>query len=236
MFYFLGKNKMSKLYEGTEQASNIFELLKQMQNHLIHFKTLEEFMLPKPICLQNEYTINMFYLNNKWPEEFPDLEKIEKSIKGGRKLFYVPEQDYYYVYYHLLIAYKNFLKSGKKEICDDKTLLDYDIASEYLIRKNLNGTKFFEVYLEKGRDFTDLDLVHAIDFSDLDLVHDNLKLNEKIPVEKMTTEFEEISFEQPTPEPEIVEVPKTISPLPPTENEIENYPETKVKLTDDNFF
>ena len=69
------------------------ELLKRMQNHLIDFKTLEIFTLPKPVCLQNEYRINMFYLSNKWPEEFPNLQTIKKSIKDDRKLFYMPQED-----------------------------------------------------------------------------------------------------------------------------------------------
>ena len=95
---------------STKKSDDVFSLLKQMQNHLIDFKTLEIFTLPKPVCLQNEYTINMFYLSNKWPEEFPDLRTIKNFIKDDLKLFYMPQEDYYYLYYHLLIAYKNFLK------------------------------------------------------------------------------------------------------------------------------
>ena len=218
---------------NTKKSADMFELLKQMQNHLIDFKTLEIFALPKPVCLQNEYSINMFYLSNKWPEEFPDLQTIKKSIKDDRKLFYMPQEDYYYLYYHLLIAYKNFLKSGKKDIYDDETPLDYDKISDYLVRKNLNATKFLEVYLEKGQNLSDLDLVHAT-LKEVDEV-----TNEKFILRKMTTEptmtiplepeIEKISSE-PTPESEIVEISKTISPLPSTENEIENYPKGKVKL------
>ena len=172
----------------------------------------------------------MFYLSNKWPEEFPNLQTIKKSIKDNRKLFYMPEQDYYYLYYHLLIAYKNFLKSDKKKIYDDETPLDYDKISEYLVRKNLNATKFFEVYLEKGQNFDDLDLVHATP----------KEVDEKFTVRKMTTEPTvmtlpleseiEKMLSEPTPESEIVEIPKIIPSLPSTENEIENYPKTKVKL------
>ena len=218
---------------NTKKSADMFELLKQMQNHLIDFKTLEIFALPKPVCLQNEYSINMFYLSNKWPEEFPDLQTIKKSIKDDRKLFYMPQEDYYYLYYHLLIAYKNFLKSGKKDIYDDETPLDYDKISDYLVRKNLNATKFLEVYLEKGQNLSDLDLVHAT-LKEVDEV-----TNEKFILRKMTTEptmtiplepeIEKISS-KPTPESEIVEISKTISPLPLTENEIENYPKGKVKL------
>ena len=216
---------------NTKKSADMFELLKQMQNHLIDFKTLEIFALPKPVCLQNEYSINMFYLSNKWPEEFPDLQTIKKSIKDDRKLFYMPQEDYYYLYYHLLIAYKNFLKSGKKDIYDDETPLDYDKISDYLVRKNLNATKFLEVYLEKGQNLSDL--VHAT-LKEVDEV-----TNEKFILRKMTTEptmtiplepeIEKI-LSEPTPESEIVEISKTISPLPSTENEIENYPKGKVKL------
>ena len=223
----------------TKKSADMFELLKLMQNHLIDFKTLEIFALPKPVCLQNEYSINMFYLSNKWPEEFPDLQTIKKLIKDDSKLFDMPQEDYYYLYYHLLIAYKNFLKSGNKDICDDETPLDYDKISEYLIRKNLNATKFFEVYLQKGQNLSDSDSVHAT-IKEVDEVT-NYKFDEKFIPRKMTTEptmtlplesaeIEKMSSE-PEPESEI-EIPKTISPLPSQqfEIEIENYPEMKVKL------
>ena len=49
----------------TKKSADVFYLLRQMQNHLIDFKTLNIFTLPKPVCLQNEYKINMFYLSNK---------------------------------------------------------------------------------------------------------------------------------------------------------------------------
>ena len=84
---------MSKFYSSTSEKSDMFQLLKRMQNHLIDFKTLEIFTLPKPVCLQNEYRINMFYLSNKWPEEFPNLQTIKKSIKEDRKLFYMPHEN-----------------------------------------------------------------------------------------------------------------------------------------------
>ena len=228
---------MSELHMNTRKSDDMFELLKRMQNHLIDFKTLEIFTLPKPVCLQNEFSINMFYLSNKWPEEFPNLQTIKKSIEDDLKIFLMPQEDYYYLYYHLLIAYKNFLKSGKKEedIYDDETLLDYDKISDYLVRKNLSATKFFEVYLEKGQNLSDLDLVHA-NLKEVDEVT-NYKFNENFNPRKMTTEktmtlpleseIEKMSSE-PTPESEIVEIPKTVSSSP--ETEIENYPSEKVKL------
>ena len=236
---FFAISNMSKLHMNTKKSADMFELLKQMQSHLTDFKTLEIFTLPKPVCLQNEYTINMFYLSNKWPEEFPDLQIIKRSIKDDSKLFYMPQEDYYYLYYHLLIAYKNFLKSGKKDIYDDETPLDYEKFSEYLIRKNLNATKFFEVYLQKGQNLSDSDLVHAT-IKEVDEVT-NDKFDEKFIPRKMTTEptmtlpLESTEIKKMSSEPELeseIEIPKTISPLPSQqfEIEIENYPEAKVKL------
>ena len=226
---------MSELHMNTRKSDDMFELLKRMQNHLIDFKTLEIFTLPKPVCLQNEYRINMFYLSNKWPEEFPNLQTIKQHIEDDLKLFYMPQEDNYYLYYHLLIAYKNFLKSGKKDIYDDETPLDYDKISDYLVMKNLNATKFFEVYLEKGQNLSDLDLARA-NLKEVDEVT-NYKFSENFSPRKMTTEqtmtlslepeVEKMSSE-PTPELEVVEVPKTLSPVPETETE--NYPTERVKL------
>ena len=201
------------------EKSDCFQLLKQMQNHLFHFKKFKIFALPKPVCLQNEYVLNMFYLSNKWLDDFPSLQTIKKFIKDEKKLFYMPEQeDYYYLYYHLLVAYKNFLKLGKKEIYDDETSLDYSEISDYLVRKNLNATKFFEAYLEKGEKLNETDLVHAT-LKEFDEVT-NFKFDEKITLRKMTSE----------PESEVeIEVAKRVSPLPSAqfEIEIENYPEGK---------
>ena len=229
---------MSNLHMNTKKSDDMFDLLKRMQNHLIDFKTLEIFTLPKPVCLQNEYTINMFYLSNKWPEDFPNLQTIKRSIKDDRKLFYMPQEDYYYLYYHLLIAYKKFLKSGKKDIYDDETPLDYDKISDYLIRKNLNATKFFEVYLEKGQNLSDLDLAHA-SLKEVDELT-NYKFNEKFNPRRMVTEQtmtlpleSEIEKMSSEPESEIVEIPKTISSLPLSETEIESEPKGKIKLNED---
>ena len=229
---------MSNLHMNTKKSDDMFDLLKRMQNHLIDFKTLEIFTLPKPVCLQNEYTINMFYLSNKWPEDFPNLQTIKRSIKDDRKLFYMPQEDYYYLYYHLLIAFKKFLKSGKKDIYDDETPLDYDKISDYLIRKNLNATKFFEVYLEKGQNLSDLDLAHA-SLKEVDELT-NYKFNEKFNPRRMVTEQtmtlsleSEIEKMSSEPESEIVEIPKTISSLPLSETEIESEPKGKIKLNED---
>ena len=240
---------MLKFHNNNTKKSDMFQLLKQMQNHLFDFKTLEIFALLKPVCLQNEYSINMFHLGNKWLDDFPDLQAIKKFIKDEKKLFYVPEEDYYYLYYHLLVAYKNFLKLDNKKIYNDKTRLDYDKISEYLIRKNLNATKFFEVYLEKGENLNSADLVHAT-LKEVDEVTD-YKFDEKFIPRRMTSEPTQaieikekagvtkfdfnVDSKLPQPieilsESEIeIEIPKTVSPSPSPqfEIEVENYFEEK---------
>ena len=67
------------------EQSSVFQLLKRIQNHLFEFKKLKLFTLPKPICLQNDYLLNMFYLNNKWLDDFPSVQTIEKFIKDEKK-------------------------------------------------------------------------------------------------------------------------------------------------------
>ena len=48
----------------------------------------------------------------------------------------------------------------------------------------------------------------------------------------LESEIEKMSSE-PTPESEIVEIPKTISPLPLAETEIESDPKGKIKLNEE---
>ena len=72
-------------------SDDLFKLLKQMQNYLFDFKKLEVFALPKPVCLQNEYSMNMFYLSNKWLDNFPSLKTIKKFIEDEKKLFFFTE-------------------------------------------------------------------------------------------------------------------------------------------------
>ena len=192
---------------------DLFDRLKQMQNYLFDIKKLELFNLPKPVCLQNAYMLNMYSINNKWSDNFPSLQTIEKFIQDEKKLFYLPEDDYfYYLYYHLLVAYKKFQESGSsKKIYDDETPLDYDVVSNYLTRKNLDATKFFEIYLEKGVVLDEADLNYAL------LEEPSEESN------KVTNKLDEISLREmsseltaPSLEPEIeVEVPKIMSPLSP---------------------
>ena len=201
------------------EKPDLFKLLERMQTYLFDFQKLKLFTLPKPVCLQNEYAMNMFYLCNEWLDDFPDLQTIEKFIEDEKQLFYMPkQQEYYYLYYHLLVAYKKFLKSGK-EIYDDETLLDYDKISDYLVRKNLNATKFFEVYLEKGENLSEeRDLVHIT----LDEVTSGKFYEEKIIPQKMT----ELTL--PLESEVEIEIPKVASPSPTLEIELE-YPEGKSK-------
>ena len=218
---------MSSFHHNTKK-SDLFQLLKQMQSHLFDFNTLEIFTLPKPVCLQNEYAINMFYLSNKWLDDFPSLKTIKKFIKDEKKLFYMPvEEDHYYLYYHLLVAYNNFLKLGKNKIYDDESLLDYDKISNYLIRKNLNATKFFEAYLEKVKELNDDDLVNAT-LKEFDEVTD-YKFDEKFIPRTMTSEptivlgESEIEIEPSHVSDSEIEIEKMVLPLSSTqfENEIE---------------
>ena len=206
---------------------DLFQLFHRMQNQLFDFNTLKLFCLPKPVCLQNDHSLTMFHLNNKWPEDFPSLEKVEKCIQQGRKIFYLPEEDYYYLYFHLLKAYKNFLKLNK-EIYNAETLLDYGTISEYLLRNNLNATKFFELYFEKGQNLNDIDLASV-----------SLKQNDES--QKMISEpvLPSIDLENENENEKEnenkIEIVKTVSELPSTELEIEleNIPEHKIKLEED---
>ena len=203
---------MESFLNETKEFDELFKRLDQMQNYLFEIKKLELYMLPEPTCLQNAYVINMHKLRKKWPDKFPSLDTIEKFIENEKKLFFLPQQYYYYyLYYHLLIAYKKFHeKYPNKEIYDDKTILDYEIVSEYLSRKNLNATKFFELYFEKGVDqLNDEDLIYAkIDDSTIEAASDYL-MDENIS--------HEMSSEPSAPPLEMleseVEVPKSLSPL-----------------------
>ena len=220
-------------FAGTS-TDELFHILKQTQNHLFHYKRLEAFSLPKPVCLQNEYMLNKFELNNRWLGDIlPSLETIENFIKHEKKLFYVPEESsYYYLYYHLLLAYKNFLQSDKK-IYDDERPLDYDYISSYLINKNLNATKFFELYLEKGIFLEDNSLksaafatatVLAAPAADVENVSREMS-SEPLFSSEMTSSLAKSLTPPLFSEPEN-EVAKIVSPEPLFELEID-YPEEK---------
>ena len=117
------------------EFDDVFDRLKQMQSYLEDTKKLELFNLPKPVCLQNAYMMNMFYINNKWSDIFPSLQTIEKYIKEDQKLFYLPDDSYYFfLYYHLLVACKKFHEAdNNKKIYDSETALDYEVVNNYLV-------------------------------------------------------------------------------------------------------
>ena len=61
---------MELFLNETEVFDNLFKCLKQMQVYLHDMKKLEVFNLPKPVCLQNAYMMNMYYLNKQWLDKF----------------------------------------------------------------------------------------------------------------------------------------------------------------------
>ena len=136
---------------------DLFELLEKVQDNIILINDLEKFGLSAPLCIMNEQTILDFYLSEKWLNDFPKQSLILKLIEEDKKLFYLPESsDFYYLYYHLLRAFSNYLETGQK-IYDEDTALNYDRLNDELIEKKLDATKFFEIYLEKGQNFTEED-------------------------------------------------------------------------------
>ena len=151
---------MSEFYKLVESLE-LFDLFEKIQNNIFYITEIQKFDLKIPTCLQNEQHILNFYLMEKWLDDFPKQSLVFKFIQERKKLFYLPESsDFYYLYYHLLIACKNYLETGK-EIFDDKTQINYYELNDELIAKKLNATRFFEIYLEKGSNFTDEDLFLA---------------------------------------------------------------------------
>ena len=140
---------------------DLFELLEKVQDNIIFINDLEKFGLSAPLCIMNEQAILNFYLSEKWLNDFPKQSLILKLIEEDKKLFYLPESaDFYYLYYHLLRAFSNYLETGQK-IYDEDTALNYDRLNDELIEKQLNATKFFEIYLKKGSNFSKEDFFLA---------------------------------------------------------------------------
>ena len=151
---------MSEFYKVIKSL-DLFELFEKIQGNIFFIIDLQKFDLAIPLCIQNEQNILNFYLTEKWLDDFPKQSLIFKFIEQEKKLFYLPESaDFYYLYYHLLIACKNYLKTGKK-IYDYETQINYYKVNDELISKKLNATKFFEIYLEKGSNFSDEDFFMA---------------------------------------------------------------------------
>ena len=143
------------------QTLDLFELLEKIQDNIIFINDLKKFDLTTPVCIQNEQSILNFYLTEKWLNDFPKQSLIIKLIEEEKKLFYLPESvDFYYLYYHLLIAFNNYLETGQK-IYDDETQLNYNKLNDELIEKQLNATKFFQIYLKKGPNFSEEDFFLA---------------------------------------------------------------------------
>ena len=186
------------------QFDDLFDALKQMERYLLDIKKLESFNLPKPVCLQNAYKLNMYNIENGWHDIFPSLKTVEKFIQDEKKLFFVPNDEYYYLYYHLLIAYKEFEESGN-EIYDDETVLNYDVISRYLTKRNFNATEFFKVYLKGG--------VYLDEEYNKRLEKDN-----EVSIDKLSVNVHrEMSTEPSAPVAESeteLEIPKVTSPQP----------------------
>ena len=203
---------MSEFY-NLIQSLDLFELFEKIQNNIFYIIELQKFDLKIPLCIENEQSILKFYLMEKWLDDFPKQSLILKFIQEEKKLFYLPESaDFYYLYYHLLIACKDYLETGKK-IYDDKTQINYYSLNDELIEKKLNATKFFMIYLEKGSNFTDEDFYLAKKTKD--------ELNEQFNFNssKMTSESVEYSAAEKIEPSKIISEPTEFSAVTKTESD-----------------
>ena len=152
---------MSGEFYKSIKTLDVFELLQKMQDNIIFIGDLQKFGLSVPLCIMNEQTIFNFYLSEKWLNDFPKQSLVLKLIEEEKKLFYLPESSYfYYLYYHLLLAFSKYLETGKK-IYDDNTILNYERLNDEMIEKEMDATKFFLIYLQKGSNFTKEDFFWA---------------------------------------------------------------------------
>ena len=162
------------------QTLDLFELLEKVQSNIIFINDLQKFGLQTPVCIQNEQNILNFYLSEKWLNDFPKQLLILKLIEEEKKLFYLPElTDFYYLYYHLLRTFSNYLETGQK-IYDDETQLNYDKLNDEMIEKQLNATKFFEIYLKKGSNFTEDFFLAKKDKDELDFASSKITSDEMV--------------------------------------------------------
>ena len=140
---------------------DLFEVLQKVQDNIIFINDLDKFGLSAPICIMNEQAILNFYLSEKWLNDFPKQSLVLKLIEEDKKLFYLPESShFYYLYYHLLRAFNEYLET-RQEIYDDSLPLNYDKLNDEMIEKQLDATKFFLIYLKKGSNFTKEDFYMA---------------------------------------------------------------------------
>ena len=173
--------KMAGEFYKLVKTLDLFELLEKVQDNIIFLNDLQKFGLSAPVCIMNEQAILEFYLSEKWLNDFPKQSLILKLIEEDKKLFYLPEPTYYYLYYHLLRAFSNYLETGQK-IYDEDSPLNYDRLNDEIIEKQLNATKFFEIYLRKGSNFSEEDFFLAKKDKDEENVVSELSefsLNEK---------------------------------------------------------
>ena len=204
---------MNSFLNETEALDNLFKHLKQMQMYLTDMKKLEFFNLPKPVCLHNAYIMNKHYLKDNWLDKFPTLERVETILKNDKKLFLVPdEKKYYYLYYHLLIALRQFQELDGLQIFDDETSLDYNLISIYLSRNNLSAFDFFMKYFMYGLNINNENVILSKSKS-IDYLSDDDN-----PDNKMSSEPSAQTLEL---EPE-VRTAKTLSPLSFTAEPLEN--------------
>ena len=140
---------------------DLFELLEKVQNNIIYINDLKKFGLSVSLCALNQQTILEFYLSEKWLNDFPKKSLVLKLIEEDKKLFYLPESShFYYLYFHLLRAFSDYLETGQK-VYDDETPLNYDKLNDEIIEKQLDATKFFLIYFKKGSNFTEGDFLWA---------------------------------------------------------------------------
>ena len=152
---------MSGGFYKSFKTLDVLELLQKIQDNIILISDLKKFGLSVPLCTMNEQAILNFYLSEKWLYDFPKQSLVLKLIEEEKKLFYLPESSYfYYLYYHLLLAFSKYLETGKK-IYDDNTILNYDRLNDEMIEKEMDATKFFLIYLQKGLNFTKEDFLWA---------------------------------------------------------------------------
>ena len=178
---------------------DVFELLQKIQDNIIFIRDLKKFGLSAPLCIMNEQAILNLYLSEKWLYDFPKQSLVLKLIEEEKKLFYLPESSYfYYLYYHLLLAFSKYLETGKK-IYDDNTTLNYDRLNDEIVEKEMDATKFFLIYLQKGSNFTKEDFFWA----KKDKINDTISELSELPLKEKNE-----SVQGSVGEPELIDEPE----------------------------
>ena len=197
------------------QSLDLFELFNKIQNDIFYINEIRKFDLEIPQCVKNKISILKFYMSEKWLDDFPEQSLILKFIQDEKELFYLPESaDFYYLYYHLLRATKNYLEKGKK-IYNEYTSINYYKLNLELIEKKLNATKFFEIYFEKGSNFTEEDLISV------------RKTKDELNDEEFNFNSKEMISGEPEPLKELISESELIKEEKTESDEIELEPKTK---------